>query len=76
MSYILHTFQLTKPPRPHQAHEALLVGIEQYPDNAEVLWRLAKSYRNLATLEDKRGNADLKKENIFQGKLQALISGL
>lgn len=50
-----------------QAHSALEEGARQYPDNAELLWRLAKSHRNLATLAEKRADMDAKKQHIFKG---------
>ncbi|KAF2354329.1 Tetratricopeptide-like helical domain [Trinorchestia longiramus] len=43
----------------------------EFPDNAEVLWRLAKSCRSMATLEEKRGNLDKKKEYIFEAFVHA-----
>uniref|UniRef100_A0A6A7G4G1 Regulator of microtubule dynamics protein 1-like n=1 Tax=Hirondellea gigas TaxID=1518452 RepID=A0A6A7G4G1_9CRUS len=49
-----------------QAHATLLEAEKTFQENAELLWRLAKSYRNLASLEEKKGNTDLKRSYIFE----------
>jgi hypothetical protein len=49
------------------AHSSLLEARHKFPLNAEILWRLAKSHRNMATLEEKKGNPDMKKHYIFEG---------
>jgi len=51
------------------AHAALLANETKYKDNSEVMWRLAKSFRNLSTLEEKKGNEEKKKKYIFDGKI-------
>lgn len=55
------------PPYP-QAHSTLVFGEQSYADNAELLWRLAKSSRNLASLEERAGNPEGKKQHIFEGE--------
>ncbi|XP_047738852.1 regulator of microtubule dynamics protein 1 isoform X2 [Hyalella azteca] len=53
------------------AHASLLEARHSFPLNAEVLWRLAKSHRNMATLEEKKGNLDMKKHYIFEAYVYA-----